>query len=87
MDESQESDGWMGLQLRSYQLEMLEENMQRNIIVAVYLRRTAFDLIKNPDNEKDGHRFGEDHDSSGTHQGRARNLSDTQGERGYKSET
>lgn len=40
MDEGQESDGWVKLQLRPYQLEMLEENMQRNIIVAVCLMRT-----------------------------------------------
>lgn len=35
MGENEEIDGSVGLQLRSYQLEMLEENMHRNIIVAV----------------------------------------------------
>jgi hypothetical protein len=35
MEDDEEFDGSVGLQLRSYQLEMLEENMQRNIIVAV----------------------------------------------------
>ena len=35
MSENEEIDGSVGIQLRSYQLEMLEENMQRNIIVAV----------------------------------------------------
>ena len=35
MGEKKAIDGSNGLQLRSYQLEMLEENMHRNIIVAV----------------------------------------------------
>jgi hypothetical protein len=35
MGEIDEQDGSAGLQLRAYQLEMLEENMRRNIIVAV----------------------------------------------------
>jgi hypothetical protein len=35
MGADEEVDGSVELQLRSYQLEMLEENMQKNIIVAV----------------------------------------------------
>lgn len=41
MGEEKESDGPIGLQLRSYQLEMLEENMHTNIIVAVCPGRSA----------------------------------------------
>ena len=67
MGEKKQSDGPTGLQLRSYQLEMLAENMHKNIIVAVCLSRGASNLISYPDNTQDGHRFGQDYDSGGTY--------------------
>lgn len=70
MDEKKDIDGSTGFQLRSYQLEMLEENMHRNIIVAVRMRSVP-DPIRGPENSQDGHRFGQNYDSGGAYQGRA----------------
>lgn len=65
MGENEETVGSVGVQLRSYQLEMLEENMRRNIIVAVREREAPLISSRDPDDPQDGHRFGQNHDSRG----------------------